>query len=170
MALLAIWKKMPRAVLAVVDAASQRLNSISFPSATRWEYQLVNDIMHNNGHLQPQSSQDTEPASVFDEAILRMAVPKSKISPSRKRMKWQQHIPDRVEWSLCARCGEAKRPHRICTNHMDICAMRDEDWNAYKSKKDAEGNQWPCPTIRRWWLASKTARWRISFELQQHNE
>jgi ribosomal protein L32 len=33
---------------------------------------------------------------------------------------------------MCERCGEAKRPHRICTDNVEICAMRDEDWQVYK--------------------------------------
>ena len=76
-----------------------------------------------------------EPTNVFDVAILNMAVPKSKVSPSRKRMKHLQHVPDKVQWYTCTRCGEPKRPHRICTKHLDICALRDEDWDAIKSKK-----------------------------------
>ena len=45
---------------------------------------------------------------------LWLAVPKSKISRSRKRMKWKQHIPKEVAWAPCPSCGEPKRPHRLC--------------------------------------------------------
>ena len=62
---------------------------------------------------------------------LWLAVPKSKISPSRKRMKWKQHIPAPIGWSRCAKCGEPKRPHRICTKHVDICAMGEEEYIAH---------------------------------------
>ena len=62
------------------------------------------------------------------------------ISPSRKRMKHKQHIPDRIEWAPCLRCGEPKRPHRICTAHIDICAMRDEEYEAHLKKKGSEVN------------------------------
>ena len=71
---------------------------------------------------------------------LWLAVPKSKVSPSRKRMKWKQHIPKPVGWSRCDRCGEAKRPHRICTKHADICAMRDEEYIEHLRKKSANAD------------------------------
>jgi ribosomal protein L32 len=63
-----------------------------------------------------------------------MGVPKSKVSPSRKRMKHLQHVPEPVSWYKCLRCGEPKRPHRICTAHMEICALSDEDYETHKQK------------------------------------
>eukprot|EP01039_Chlorochromonas_danica_P004195 gene4195-4608_t len=87
----------------------------------------------------PQNEVERSPVqSVFDWAIM-MAAPKSKISPSRKRQKHQSYYPDKVAWSTCPRCGEPKRPHRICTEHLEICAMRDEEYQEYLKKK--EGNQ-----------------------------
>ena len=50
---------------------------------------------------------------LFEEGLW-LAVPKSKISRSRKRMKWKQHIPKAVNWAPCPSCGEPKRPHRLC--------------------------------------------------------
>jgi large subunit ribosomal protein L32 len=63
-----------------------------------------------------------------------MGVPKSKISPSRKRMKHLQHVPDKIGWLQCKKCGEPKRPHRICTKHIDICAMRDDEYEQQQKK------------------------------------
>jgi large subunit ribosomal protein L32 len=68
-------------------------------------------------------------------SIWTMAVPKSKISRSRKRMKWKQHIPEPIAWYKCNRCGEPKRHHRICTKHADICAMRDEEYSSHMEKQ-----------------------------------
>lgn len=73
------------------------------------------------------------------EGVWNMGVPKSKVSPSRKRMKHLQHVPDPVNWYKCTRCGEAKRPHRICTTHMDVCALSDEDY-AKRVNSAGEGN------------------------------
>mmetsp|Transcript_27815 Transcript_27815/g.28062 ORF Transcript_27815/g.28062 Transcript_27815/m.28062 type:complete len:144 (-) Transcript_27815:9-440(-) len=59
-----------------------------------------------------------------------MAVPKSKKSPGKKRQKHLQHVPDKVLWTECKRCGQPKRPHRICTTNKEICALRESEWNA----------------------------------------
>lgn len=67
------------------------------------------------------------------DGIWFMGVPKSKVSPSRKRMKHLQHVPDKIGWLQCKKCGEPKRPHRICTKHIDICAMRDDEYEAKKA-------------------------------------
>jgi ribosomal protein L32 len=48
-------------------------------------------------------------------------------------------LPDKVHVIECARCGEPKRPHRICTAHKEICAMREEDWVAKKAEMKASG-------------------------------
>jgi large subunit ribosomal protein L32 len=43
-----------------------------------------------------------------------MAVPKKKISKSRRNMRRSHHAlkaPARIE---CANCGELKRPHHVC--------------------------------------------------------
>ena len=64
------------------------------------------------------------------DGIVLMGVPKSKVSPSRKRMKHLQHVPEPVNWYKCDRCGEPKRPHRICSAHLDICALSHEDYES----------------------------------------
>jgi ribosomal protein L32 len=51
-------------------------------------------------------------------------------------MKHGRYNPERVDWLLCERCGESKRPHRICTQHIDICAMREEDWEVEKLRRE----------------------------------
>ena len=40
----------------------------------------------------------------------------------------RRYVPDPVRWGTCDKCGEPKRPHRICTTNVEICAMRKEDW------------------------------------------
>ena len=81
-----------------------------------------------------QSQSKVQSLSNILDGILLMGVPKSKVSPSRKRMKHLQHVPEPVSWYKCLRCGEPKRPHRICTAHMEICALSDEDYEAHKQK------------------------------------
>ena len=76
---------------------------------------------------------------MFD-GVLNMAVPKSKVSPSRKKMKHTRYFPKKVNWFTCPRCGEPKRPHRICTTYKEICAMRERDWRALKSREGQEKN------------------------------
>ena len=62
----------------------------------------------------PVAEQEADaPLSEIMEGLW-LAVPKSKISRSRKRMKWKQHIPKPVAWAPCPSCGEPKRPHRLC--------------------------------------------------------
>ena len=78
---------------------------------------------------------DVEPfkpfGDIFEQSVWNMAVPKSKISRSRKRMKHKQHIPPPVGWSRCDKCGEPKRPHRICTKNSEVCGMRADEYEAY---------------------------------------
>lgn len=70
--------------------------------------------------------------SLFDLSTWLMAVPKSKISRGRKRMGHARMVPDPVNWTMCEKCGEPKRPHRICTKHLDVCALRKADWEKVK--------------------------------------
>ena len=70
---------------------------------------------------------------LFEQSVWNMAVPKSKVSPGKKRMAWKQHIPAAIDWTRCAKCGEPKRPHRICTKNIEVCAMRPEEYQEYLS-------------------------------------
>ena len=42
--------------------------------------------------------------------------------------------PDKLEWVTCSRCGEPKLPHRICSTNMEICAMREEEFQNHVNK------------------------------------
>lgn len=64
--------------------------------------------------------------------VWNMGVPKSKISHSRKRMRHAQHIPKKVNWYVCERCGESRKPHRVCLKNTEICALREDEWQARK--------------------------------------
>ena len=77
--------------------------------------------------------------SLMDWAVW-FAAPKSKIPPSRKKMKHFLYYPDKVPWVRCTKCGEPKRPHRICTDNVEICAMRDDEYEAHMKAKAAAGN------------------------------
>jgi len=44
-----------------------------------------------------------------------VAVPKSRVSKSRKRMRRAKNYKlDTPAISICTKCGEAKLPHRVC--------------------------------------------------------
>jgi large subunit ribosomal protein L32 len=43
-----------------------------------------------------------------------MAVPKRKVSPSRRNMRRSHHALGRPANNECSNCGELKRPHHVC--------------------------------------------------------
>jgi large subunit ribosomal protein L32 len=43
-----------------------------------------------------------------------MAVPKRKVSPSRRNMRRSHHALGRPAANECGNCGELKRPHHVC--------------------------------------------------------
>jgi len=43
-----------------------------------------------------------------------MAVPKKKVSPSRRNMRRSHHALRPPVYSECPNCGELKRPHHLC--------------------------------------------------------
>jgi large subunit ribosomal protein L32 len=45
-----------------------------------------------------------------------MAVPKKKVSKSRRNMRRSHHALPRAAYVECANCGEQKRPHHVCTS------------------------------------------------------
>jgi large subunit ribosomal protein L32 len=50
-----------------------------------------------------------------------MAVPKKKVSPSRRGMRRSHHAIGSSARHECANCGELKRPHHVCAHcgHYD---------------------------------------------------
>jgi len=50
-----------------------------------------------------------------------MAVPKSKISKSRRNMRRSHHAVSAGPFNECPNCGELKRPHHVCAHcgHYD---------------------------------------------------
>jgi large subunit ribosomal protein L32 len=51
-----------------------------------------------------------------------MAVPKRKVSPSRRNMRRSHHALSRPDYAECGNCGELKRPHHVCAK----CGYYDE--------------------------------------------
>jgi len=45
-----------------------------------------------------------------------MAVPKRKVSPSRRNMRRSHHRLASATHSECPNCGEQKRPHHVCSS------------------------------------------------------
>nr|YP_007890625.1 ribosomal protein L32 [Jakoba bahamiensis]AGH24119.1 ribosomal protein L32 [Jakoba bahamiensis] len=45
-----------------------------------------------------------------------MAVPKKKISYSKKRIKLQKTMEKPITYSVCNQCGSLKYMHHLCTN------------------------------------------------------
>lgn len=43
-----------------------------------------------------------------------MAVPKKKVSKQRKRKRRTHHKAEAAASMSCPKCGEPKRPHRVC--------------------------------------------------------
>jgi large subunit ribosomal protein L32 len=43
-----------------------------------------------------------------------MAVPKKKVSPSRRKMRRSHHALTASAYVECSNCGELKRPHHLC--------------------------------------------------------
>ena len=56
-----------------------------------------------------------------------MAVPKRKLSKSRKRLRRGHHKATSMKTQACPRCGDPKLPHRVCPS----CGY-------YRSKKMVE--------------------------------
>jgi large subunit ribosomal protein L32 len=50
-----------------------------------------------------------------------MAVPKKKVSKSRRDMRRAHHALPSSRYAECPNCGELKRPHHLCTacGHYD---------------------------------------------------
>lgn len=99
-------------------------------------FQFQPQLVSNDAFINQIEPKQSILADIFGS--LWFAAPKSKISPSRKRQKHMKFFPDRIQWEKCDRCGESKRPHRICTDHKEICGMRDEEYEEYRLKKASE--------------------------------
>jgi large subunit ribosomal protein L32 len=50
-----------------------------------------------------------------------MAVPKKKVSPSRRGMRRSHEALAKPTYAECSNCGELKRPHHVCSHcgHYD---------------------------------------------------
>eukprot|EP01040_Poterioochromonas_malhamensis_P003083 gene3083-3278_t len=110
----------------LMNNVRQRLNSDSFNN----ENNLCLDGVPLKQQLKQEASENND---LFDLSIL-FAAPKKKVSPRRKRRKHFRYFPDPIAWSRCDRCGEPKRPHRICHNNADICFMRPEEYQQHLAK------------------------------------
>jgi ribosomal protein L32 len=86
----------------------------------------------NNVDMSEELGEEVKLNSLWD-GIIYFAVPKKKISFSRKRQKHDKFIPDKVNWHFCKKCGEPKLPHRICTKFKDICALTTSKWQEMKN-------------------------------------
>ena len=55
------------------------------------------------------------PQSLPITSIIKMAVPKKKISKSRRDMRRSHDSIPAATYEECPNCGETKRPHHICS-------------------------------------------------------
>jgi large subunit ribosomal protein L32 len=65
--------------------------------------------------------QRREPREIVQERVSAMAVPKRKTSPSKRNMRRSHHALLPAARMECAKCGELKRPHHVCSacGHYD---------------------------------------------------
>ena len=100
-----------------------------------YQPQLISTFNHYNDlEYSHESVKSNVEQSVFDLVILKMGVPKSKITPAQKKRKEGRYVPPKIGWYTCKKCGEPKRPHRICSKNVNICAIKDKDWNDTQEK------------------------------------
>ena len=71
----------------------------------------------------------TELGKLMEDLFL--AVPKSKISYSKKRIKNNRLNAKQINWIRCERCGEPKIPGKICEENKDVCALRDAEFASF---------------------------------------
>ena len=63
-----------------------------------------------------------------------MAVPKKKVSKSRRNMRRAHHAVPTMAYMECKNCGELKRPHMVCTH----CGYYREDMPVLADSASAE--------------------------------
>lgn len=101
------------------------------------QFQLLGPDVSLEQHFEKSDNDSHQIESLYD--ALWFAAPKSKISQRKKKQKHLRYFPDKVTWVKCDRCGEPKQPHRICTTNIEVCGMREEEWN--EAKKDYKVKQ-----------------------------
>ena len=144
--------KIGKSLIRSANASSEFVTRMFFPGAfmtPQLGYGLDvggSDSLRNDwwGRDEHETNNSNHGEISFDSifgGILNMAVPKSKISYSKKRIKYQRYMAKQLNWIRCDRCGEPKLPHRICEEHKDFCALDDEDYSAYKINKQKEAEE-----------------------------
>lgn len=97
---------------------------IQLPSLPTWLNRLIPSSVEDTLHIPALAGAQSEPltpASVSDEVLewdgMLHAVPKSKISHSRKAMRHaNKGLKDRVDFVHCPACGKPKLAHHICAH------------------------------------------------------
>ena len=95
------------------------MQSNSYPN--RWNLSILSKLFNSLYHFE-----------ACINGILNMAVPKSKISKSKKKIKKHRYNAKQIQWMRCDRCGEPKLPHRMCEEHKEMCMLADGDYEVYK--------------------------------------
>jgi ribosomal protein L32 len=109
------------------------------------QFQLLPEFAGMNYDNNMQEEKHPQDFEVFDSLkelldtyIWRMAAPKNRKTKGKKHLKHERKIPHKIEWSYCKRCGKPRRPHRVCTEFLEICAMREKDYKIHMRNKEAE--------------------------------
>ena len=69
-----------------------------------------------------------------------MAVPKKKVSKSRRNMRRAHHALPSMAYVECKNCGELKRPHAVCAH----CGYYREDMPVLADSASAEQGMTPA--------------------------